>query len=53
MASHRAGGETCPFDLKLGQPVGQGAMPSALLHDAHDLRDGFRGFGKLTAGGLR
>ena len=48
-----AGGETVLFGLKLGQPVGQGAMPTALLDDAHDLRDGVRGFGKLAAGGFR
>ena len=48
-----AGGETVLFGLKLGQPVGQGTMLTALLNDAHDLRDGFRGFGKLAAGGFR
>jgi hypothetical protein len=48
-----AGGETVLIGLKLGQPVGEGATPIALLDDAHDLRDGFRGFGKLAAGGFR
>ena len=43
-----AGGETVLFGLKLGPPVGQGAMPTVLLDDAHDLCDGFRGFGKLA-----
>ena len=47
MAFPSVGGETILFGLKLGQPVGQGAMPTALLDNAHDLRDGFRGFGKL------
>ena len=47
------GGETGLFCLKLGQPVGQGVMPRALLDAAHDLRDGFRGFGKLAVGGRR
>jgi hypothetical protein len=28
-------------------------MPTALLDDADDLRDGFRGFGKLAADGFR
>jgi len=32
----QAGGETILFRLKLGQPVGQGAMPTALLDDADD-----------------
>ena len=44
---------TALFGLKLGQPVGQGAILTALLDDAHDLRDGVRGFGKLAAGGFR
>ena len=43
-----AGGETILFGLKLGPPVGQGAVPTVLLDDAHDLCDGFRGFGKLA-----
>lgn len=42
-----AGGETILFDLNLDQPVGQGAMPTALLDDAHDLCDRLRGLGKL------
>jgi hypothetical protein len=42
-----AGGETILFGFKLGQPVGQGAMPTALLDDAHDLGDGFIRLGKL------
>ena len=46
------GVETVLFSLKFGQPVGQGATPTALPDDAHDLRDGFRGFGKLAAGGF-
>jgi len=28
-------------------------MPTVLLDDARDLRDGFRGFGKLGAGEFR
>ena len=47
------GGETVLFGFNLGQPVGQGAMPTVLLDDARDLRDGFRGFGKLGAGEFR
>jgi hypothetical protein len=45
--------EAVLFGLKLGQPVGQGVMPTALLDDAHDLRDSFRGFGKVAARGFR
>ncbi len=48
-----AGGDTVLIGLKLGQPVGEGATPIALLDDAHDLRDGFRGFSELAAGGFR
>ena len=33
------GGEAVLFRLKLGQSVGQGAMPAALLDDAQKLRD--------------
>ena len=49
----QAGGETVLLGLKLGQPVGQGAMPTALLDDAHDLRDGLIRLGKFLADGLR
>jgi hypothetical protein len=47
MAFPSVGDETVLFGLKLGQPVGQGAKPTALLDNAHDLRDGSSGFGKL------
>lgn len=53
MAPPQWAGETVLVSLKRGQPVGQAAMPTALLDDAHDLRDGFRSFGKLAAGGFR
>ena len=49
----QAGGETVLFGLKFGQAVGQRPVPAALLDDAHDLGDGFRGFGKLAAGRFR
>jgi hypothetical protein len=49
----QADGETVLFGLKLGQPVGQGAMPTALLDDAHDLRDGYIRLGKFLTDGFR
>ena len=47
------GGETVLFGLKLGRPVGQGAVPSALLDDEHDLRDGLARLRQAWAGGFR
>ena len=46
------GAEAVLFRLKLGQPIGQGAMPTALLDDAHDLRNGLCRLGKLAAGSV-
>ena len=46
------GGKAVLFRLKLGQPLGQSAMPAALLDDAHDLGNGFRCFGQFLAAGL-
>jgi hypothetical protein len=47
-----AGGEAVLSDLKLGEPLGQGAVSGALLDDVHDVGDRLRGFGKLAAGGV-
>ena len=47
-----SGRKTVLFGLKVGQPVGQGAMPTAVLDDAQGLRDSLRDFGKLAAGGF-
>ncbi len=49
-----AGGKAVlPGQLKLGEPLGQGEVPAAMLDNAHDLGDGFSSFGKLAAGWRR
>jgi hypothetical protein len=47
MASRQRAVRLSFWHAELGQPVGHGAMPTALLDDVHDLCDGSRSFGKL------
>jgi hypothetical protein len=44
-------GKTVLFGFDLGQPVGQGAVPTACSMMGTISAMGFRGFGKLVAGG--